>query len=585
MSDQPFSAFILAAGKATRFKSSYPKVLHPLAGLPLGGYVLRAVITAGPKDVYMIIGYQGERVREAFARPNLRWVEQKEPKGTGHALMAARHELEGLTTPTIMVVVGDAPLLRAQTLADLVRTHLQSKAAATILTMRLDDPQGYGRVLRASGSRVQAIIEEQLCTAAQKKIREVSSGILCFDRLQLLRHLDKLDSNNAQNEYLLTDLVGLLYRHKQKVIAFPVKEAGEVLGVNDRKDLARAEKILRLRKAESLMAEGVTISNPETTYLDSDVQVGQDSVIEPGVSLLGETRIGAECRIRVGCVIVDSVLGDHVTVRPYSVISGSEIGSKVIVGPFGHIRDGAVLEDEARIGNFVEVKKSRIGRRSKAWHLSYLGDATLGQDVNIGAGTVTCNYDGQRKNPTTIEDQVFIGSGTMVVAPVKIGRGAYVGAGSTITEDVPPESLALGRARQIIKEDWAHQHHGDHKPTSAEFRLNERQSGSITILDLQGPLIMGPAVEEYRQRIRNLLGLGRRRVLLNLSEVAYLDSAGLGALVGALTAFRKARGELKLANIPAKVRTIMETARLDRAFDIYGDEPSAIASFHPPLNL
>ncbi len=467
MANQKFSVLILAAGKATRFKSEHSKMLHRLAGRPLGDYALRTALAVGPERTYVVIGHEAEEIRKTLAavsgdRPGLTFIEQNEQLGTGHALIVARPELERCPSPALVVLVGDVPLLREETLRGLVDAHTKARAAATILTTRLADPHGYGRVIRWSArsrskhnrGRVRAIVEEKLCTPAQRKIREINSGILCFSRTKLLEHLGTLSADNAQKEYLLTDLIAVFHRHREKVLAFPVTDSREVLGVNDRAELAQVEKILRLRKAEALMREGVTVVNPEVTYIDPEVEVGHDTIIEPGVSLLGPTRVGRACTLRPYSTITDSILGDSVTVRPCSVVTGCEIASGVIVGPFAHLRDGAVIEQGARIGNFVEVKKSRIGRGSKAWHLTYLGDATLGEKVNVGAGTVTCNYDGEKKNPTFIEDRVFIGSGSMLVAPVRIGQGSYVAAGSTITEDVPPESLALGRARQTNKEGW-----------------------------------------------------------------------------------------------------------------------------------
>jgi bifunctional UDP-N-acetylglucosamine pyrophosphorylase/glucosamine-1-phosphate N-acetyltransferase len=585
MSNQRFMAIVLAAGKSTRFKSNYPKALHLLSGLPIGEYVLRAVLDAGPEQTYMVVGHRAEEVRKAFERPRVQFIEQEEQLGTGHALMAARHELERSPSPAVMVVVADAPLIRSETLRELAATHARTKAAATVLTTRLDNPNGYGRVVRGKGPQIRAIVEEKLCTPTQKNIREINCGILCFDRRKLLQHLGRLTRDNGQEEYLLTDLIAMLRGHGEKVLAFPVEDFQQVLGINDRKELAAVEKILRLKKAESLMRDGVTILNLEATYIDGDVRVGVDTILEPGVGLLGRSVVGSNCTIRVGSVIADSTLGDGVVVRPYSIITGCAIGSNVIIGPFAHLRDGAVIEMDARIGNFVEVKKSRIGKRTKAWHLTYLGDAVLGEDVNVGAGTVTCNYDGRNKHTATVEDHVFIGSGTMIVAPVKIGRGAYVAAGSTITEDVPPESLALARARQVNKEGWARQHNEELKSSMPSFTLTEREAGPITILDLSGPLVIGAPVEQFRQGIRNLLGSGRRRALVNMSDVAYVDSAGLGALVGALTAFRKASGAFKLACVPIRVLAIMETAHLERAFEILPDEPSALRSFHPQTDL
>jgi bifunctional UDP-N-acetylglucosamine pyrophosphorylase/glucosamine-1-phosphate N-acetyltransferase len=453
MAGQNFSILILAAGKATRFKSEHSKMLHQLAGRPLGEYIVQAALAAGPDRLYMLIGREREEVRKAFERPGLTFIEQDNQLGTGHAVMVARPELEKCTSATVLVLVADAPLLRSETLRKLMEAHLQTRAACTILTTHVKNPTGYGRIVRA-GSRVRAIVEEKVAKPAQKKIGEISSGILCFSRAHLLKHLDELSAENAQKEYLLTDLIEIFNRHRLKVTAFPVTDAREVLGVNDRVELAQIEKLLRLRKAERLMRDGVTVVNPEATYIDPDVEVGQDSVIEPGASLLGRTRLGSACHIQSYCTITDSSLGDGVTVRPCSVISNSGIAPGATIGPFAHLRDGAVIEENARIGNFVEVKKSRVGRGAKALHLTYLGDATLGEKANIGAGTVTCNYDGVNKNPTFIEDGVFIGSGNMLVAPVRIGKGSYTAAGSTITEDVPPDSLAVARSPQITKLGW-----------------------------------------------------------------------------------------------------------------------------------
>jgi bifunctional UDP-N-acetylglucosamine pyrophosphorylase/glucosamine-1-phosphate N-acetyltransferase len=454
-SRQGFSILVLAAGKATRFKSEHSKMLHALAGRPLGEYVLRTALAAEPERLYLVIGHEAEQVRKAFERPGLTFIEQKEQLGTGHAVLSARKELEACPSVTLVVLVGDAPLLRPETLGRLVRAHARTRAACTVLTTRPENPYGYGRIMRSAGGRVRAIVEERIGTPAQRKVREINSGILCFSRPKLLEHLNELSADNAQKEYLLTDLVEIFNRHRLKVAAFSVPDWREILGVNDRVELAQIERTLRRRRAEALMGEGVTIVNPETTTIDADVAVGPDTVLETGVSLLGRTRVGRDCRLQPFSTITDSSLGDRVTVRQCCVISGCEIASDVVLGPFAHLRDGTVIEQEARIGNFVEVKKSRVGRGTKALHLTYLGDATLGQNANIGAATVTCNYDGEKKNPTIIEDEVFIGSGSMLVAPVRIGKGSYTAAGSTITEDVPPESLAVGRARQTNKEGWA----------------------------------------------------------------------------------------------------------------------------------
>jgi bifunctional UDP-N-acetylglucosamine pyrophosphorylase/glucosamine-1-phosphate N-acetyltransferase len=569
-----FSVLILAAGKATRFKSEHSKMLHRLAGRSLGEYVLQTAAAVKPQRTYMVIGHEADEVRKAFARPGLMFIEQKEQLGTGHALLVARTELERCSSATLVVVVGDAPLLRAETLRALVEAHEKAHAAATVLTTRLENPQGYGRIVR-SGGRVRAIVEEKVCTPAQRKIREINSGILCFSRPKLLEHLGALSDKNAQKEYLLTDLVEIFNRQRLKVVPFPVADAREVLGVNDRLELAQMERILRLRKAEALMRDGVTIVNPGCTYIDEQVEVGRDTVIEAGVSLLGATRVGNACALRPYSTIIDSVLADRVTVRPYCMIRACEIGSDVILGPFAHLRDGAVIESNARIGNFVEVKKSHVGRGTKASHLTYLGDATLGERVNIGAGTVTCNYDGEKKNPTLIEDGVFVGSGTMLVAPVRIGRGSYVAAGSTITEDVPPESLALGRARQSNKEGWARTR-SQAKPS---VNITVREAGPVAVVELNGRLTLGPPVEALGQTIRRVLESGSRRLLVNLAHLTYVDSAGMGALVSALKTTRESGGQLRLSGIQHKVLTLIETANLNQVFEIYPDEASGLASF------
>ena len=574
MAGHDFSVLILAAGKATRFKSEHSKMLHRLAGRSLGEYVLKTAAAVEPQRTYMVIGHEAGEVRKAFARPGLTFIEQKEQLGTGHALLVARTELERCPSSTLVVVVGDAPLLRAETLRALVEAHEKAHAAATVLTTRLENPQGYGRIVR-SGGRVRAIVEEKVCTPAQRKIREINSGILCFSRPKLLEHLGALSDKNAQKEYLLTDLVEIFNHHRLKVVPFPVADAREVLGVNDRVELAQMEKILRLRKAEALMRDGVTIVNPGCTYIDEQVEVGRDTVIEPGVSLLGTTRVGSACALRPYSTIIDSVLGDRVTVRPYCMIRACEIKSDVILGPFAHLRDGAVIEPNARIGNFVEVKKSHVGRGTKASHLTYLGDATLGEGVNVGAGTITCNYDGEKKNATLIEDGVFVGSGTMLVAPVRIGRGSYVAAGSTITEDVPPESLALGRARQSNKEGWARTR-SQAKPS---VNITVREAGPVAVVELNGRLTLGPPVEALGQTIRRVLESGSRKLLLNLTHLTYIDSAGMGALVSALKATRESGGEFRLSGIQHKVLTLIETANLDQVFEIYPDEASGLASF------
>jgi bifunctional UDP-N-acetylglucosamine pyrophosphorylase / glucosamine-1-phosphate N-acetyltransferase len=454
MGQAGFSIAILGAGKATRFKSELPKLLHPLAGLLLGEYVLRAATAAGAERVYLIIGHKAEQMRKAFARPEVEFIEQKEQLGTGHALIVAKPELERCPSDVVLALVGDAPLLKPETLKGLVDTHRKQRAACTVLTMKVENPAGYGRIVRAGARSVRAIVEEKAASPAQKKIREVNSGILCFSRLPLLGHLGELSQNNPQKEFLLTDLIAIFNRHRLRVAAFEAP-AVETHGINDRAQLAEVEKMLRLRKARAMMLEGVSLADPERTYIDEGVTVGPDTEIGAGVSLRGNTHLGKGCHLEPYSTITDSLLGDGVTVRQSCVITNAEIAAGAAIGPFAHLRMGSVLGADVRIGNFVEVKHSTIGRGTKAQHLTYLGDATVGERTNIGAGTITCNYDGVKKIPTTIEDEVFIGSGNMLVAPVRIGKGSYTAAGSTITEDVESESLAIARSQQVNKPGWA----------------------------------------------------------------------------------------------------------------------------------
>lgn len=512
MAEQTFSVLLLAAGKATRFKSERSKLMHQVAGRPLGEYLVRSTLAAGPERAYMIVGHGAEELRKAFGPFGLTFIEQKEQLGTGHALIIGREEIEACPSPALVVLVADAPLLRPGTIRDLVEVHTQAGVAATVLSTVVENPTGYGRIIRTrslaakqiantggtaargAGKKrsaseagasplIRAVVEEKICTAAQKQIREVSSGILCFSRLQLLERLGELTADNAQKEYLLTDLVEIFNRHGEKVAVFPAADSTELLGVNDRVDLARVGKILRLRKAESLMRDGVTIVDPEATYIDQDVQAGPDTIVQPGVSLLGATRLGRACVVQSHSTIADSVVGDRTLVRQGSYVVHSQLADGVTVGPFAHIREGSLIEQGARIGNFVEVKKSRVGQGSKALHLTYLGDAVLAERVNIGAGTVTCNYDGEKKHTTVIEEGSFIGSGSMLVAPLRVGKNSYVAAGSTITEDVPPGSLALGRARQVNKEDWITKRG---KPKPAEELRMTHNPASLTA-DHAGP--------------------------------------------------------------------------------------------------
>ena len=452
---------IMAAGKGTRLKSKHPKVLHEIGGKPILAHVIataKKVVAA--EDIFVIIGHEAERVREAVAGTGVNFVLQAEQRGTGHALMVAREALSGNTNKYDQVIVlsGDAPLITADTIRKLSDFHTAQKATMTLLSADLDNPYGYGRVIRrGAGGRaeVQAIIEEKSATPQQKKIREINSGFYAFAAPALYEHIDRLSTANAHGEYYLTDMAGVFHRAHKKVVAMKTPDAFEVLGSNTRAEMMMLDARLRLAKCRELLERGVTIFYPHTCVIDSDVEVGADTVIEPFVQLLGHTKIGEDCRIRSYSVIGNSVLGDRVTVKPGTIMEDSRVGAGAVLGPYSHLRPGSDVGEGAHVGNFVETKKIKLGKGSKANHLSYLGDAEIGEGVNIGAGTITCNYDGVNKHQTVIEDGVFIGSDSTLVAPVKIGHGAYVAAASCITEDVPADALALGRARQSVKEGWA----------------------------------------------------------------------------------------------------------------------------------
>jgi bifunctional UDP-N-acetylglucosamine pyrophosphorylase/glucosamine-1-phosphate N-acetyltransferase len=454
---------IMAAGKGTRLKSKHPKVLHEIGGKPILAHVIATAQKVVPaQDIFVIIGHEADRVREAVAGTGVNFVLQAAQRGTGHALMVAREALFGSGNGNsnkydqVIVLSGDAPLISAETIRKLSAFHTAQKATMTLLSADLDDPYGYGRVIR-KGRRVevQAIVEEKSATPQQKKIHEINSGFYAFDARALYEHIDRLSTENAHGEYYLTDMAGVFHGARKKVVAIKTPDAGEVLGSNTRTEMMVLDARLRLAKCRELLENGVTIFYPHTCVIDSDVEVGADTVIEPFVQLLGSTKIGADCRIRSYSVIGNSVIGDRVTVKPGTIMEDSRVGAGAVLGPYSHLRSGSDVGEGAHVGNFVETKKIKLGKGSKANHLSYLGDAEIGEGVNIGAGTITCNYDGVNKHKTFIEDGVFIGSDSTLVAPVKIGRGAYVAAASCITEDVPADALALGRARQSVKEGWA----------------------------------------------------------------------------------------------------------------------------------
>jgi len=447
---------IMAAGKGTRLKSQLPKVLHEVGGKPLLAHVIAAATHVVPADdVYAIIGHEAERVRAALADSGVNFVLQSEQRGTGHALMVARSALSGYDH--VIVLSGDAPQITPQTIAQLLNFHLDEQAAMTLLSAELDHPTGYGRVLRKSprSAEVQAIVEEKSASPVQRNIHEINAGFYVFDVPRLFEHIKELSTANPHAEYYLTDMAEVVRRARQRVVVWKTQDSGEVLGANTRAELSLIDYQMRMRKCHELMAQGVSIFYPATCVIDSDVEIAADTVLEPFVQIFGRSRIGADCRIRSYSVIRDSEIADGVLVRPGCILEGARIGSRAMLGPYSHLRPGSDIGEGAHVGNFVETKKIKLGKGSKANHLTYLGDAEIGSGVNIGAGTITCNYDGVHKHTTVIEDAVFIGSDSTLVAPVRVGRGAYVAAGSCITENVPAEALAIGRSRQIMKEGWA----------------------------------------------------------------------------------------------------------------------------------
>jgi len=443
------TAVILAAGEGKRMRSRQPKVLHPLCGRPLIAYPLRTARTLADRIV-LVVGPNADEV-VAVAGPDVRSVVQKERLGSGHAVQQARAECgEGM----ILVLPGDMPLLSVETIGRLVDHHRKSRAAATVLTAVVAEPQSYGRVVR-QGGRVKKIVEERDATAAEKKIAEINTSVYCFAAARLWQALGKVRPNNDQGEYYLTDVIGILARAGARVDAVVTPDPGEAAGVNDRKQLAAVAAVQRRRILDRLMEGGVTVLDPASTYIEDAVTIGPDTTIYPQVVIEGQSSIGGECVIGVGCHVSSSRMADRVTLLPYCVVKESAIEEAATLGPFCHLRPLSHVGAKAKVGNFVELKKSTIGRGSKVPHLSYVGDATVGEGVNVGAGTITCNYDGVHKHETKVGDRAFIGTNTSLVAPVTVGEGAYIGAGSTITKDVPPGALAVGRAQQIVKEGWA----------------------------------------------------------------------------------------------------------------------------------
>ncbi|HAO94185.1 MAG: UDP-N-acetylglucosamine diphosphorylase/glucosamine-1-phosphate N-acetyltransferase [Deltaproteobacteria bacterium GWB2_55_19] len=451
------AVIVLAAGKGTRMKSTRPKVLHEVAGKPMLFYPLAIMEELKAGRVAIVIGHGADDVKAAFPSKKIGFILQKEQLGTGHAVATALKSLSGFSGD-VLVLSGDVPLITKETVSAFLKLHRaggRNRPAISLITMALDAPKGYGRVVRDEERAVVRIVEDKDCTPVERHINEVNSGIYIFRSDFLFTAIKKIGRDNAQGEYYLPDLIALAIAKGLKVKALTLSEPEEVMGINNRVELARAASVMRLRINESLMMGGVTIIDPDRTYIDYGVKIGADTVVYPGAHIKGGSIIGESVVIEEGARIMDSRIGAGTAIKGYSIVEDSVVGENVQIGPFGRLRPGNVIGDKARIGNFVEVKKSRIGKGSKINHLSYIGDAVIGESVNIGAGTITCNYDGVHKHRTTIEDNAFIGSDSQLVAPVTIGRGAYVGSGTTVTKDVPPDALVVTRAKERVIEGWA----------------------------------------------------------------------------------------------------------------------------------
>jgi bifunctional UDP-N-acetylglucosamine pyrophosphorylase/glucosamine-1-phosphate N-acetyltransferase len=445
---------VLAAGKGTRMKSRVPKVLHRINGLSLIERVLKTAAHLAPASTTLVIGHGADQIQSSLSGVNkdLKFVVQEKQLGTGHALLQTAPLLRG-KTGTVVLLSGDVPLLSAATLQALVTTHTDLGAAATVITAKVKRPFGYGRIVRTSG-RISKIVEEKDASPAQRAITEINSGIYALDLAGLFDALDRIGTANKQGEYYLPDLIAIFRKQKRAVSTWTVERAEEIRGINSRAELAEVTAMVRQQKNEELMAAGVTLIDPATTYVDSDVVVGPDTVLHPCVILEGSTKIGAACEIHAGTRIVNSTIGDRVCVRNHTVVADSTVESGCSLGPFAHIRPGSAVGENVHIGNFVELKKTTIGKGSKANHLAYLGDSTIGVGSNVGAGTIFCNYDGEKKHPTVIGNNVFVGSNSTLVAPVTLADGSYIAAGSAVTADVPAGALAIGRARQENKDGW-----------------------------------------------------------------------------------------------------------------------------------
>jgi bifunctional UDP-N-acetylglucosamine pyrophosphorylase / glucosamine-1-phosphate N-acetyltransferase len=444
-------AIILAAGQGTRMKSKLYKVLHPVCGKPMVQHVVDQVSNLHIENIVTIIGHGAETVKAQLGDKSA-YALQEQQLGTAHAVIQASDVL-GDKEGTTIVVCGDTPLIKVETIESLFQHHLENGAKASVLTAVADDPTGYGRIIRNASGHVEKIVEHKDATDAERQIAEINTGTYCFDNQALFNALKNVSNDNVQGEYYLPDVIEILKKQGETVVAYQTEDFHETLGVNDRVALAEAEAIMRKRINEKHMRNGVTIIDPQNTYIDSEVQIGRDTIIYPGTTLKGLTVIGEDCMIGPNSEIDHCVVGND-TVIKQSVAHHSSIGAEVNIGPFAHIRPESAISDEVKIGNFVEIKNSQFGKGSKASHLSYIGDAEVGSNVNLGCGSITVNYDGKNKFLTKIEDNVFVGCNSNLVAPVTVGKGAYIAAGSTITEDVPGEALSIARARQVNKENY-----------------------------------------------------------------------------------------------------------------------------------
>ena len=455
-------AIILAAGKGTRMKSDLPKVLHKVAGISMLEHVFRSVNAINPEKTVTVVGHKAELVEQVLAGQT-DFVRQTEQLGTGHAVMMAEPVLENLTGQTL-VIAGDTPLITGESLKNLIDFHINHKNVATILTAEADNPFGYGRIVRNQHDEVLKIVEQKDASDFEQQIKEINTGTYVFDNARLFEALKNINTNNAQGEYYITDMIGIFRENGEKVGAYTLKDFDESLGVNDRVALATAESVMRRRINQQHMVNGVSFVNPHATYIDVDVEIAPEVQVEANETLKGQTKIGAETILTNGTYIVDSVIGER-TVITNSMIEESSVADGVTVGPYAHIRPGSSLAKDVHVGNFVEVKGSSIGENTKAGHLTYIGNSEVGANVNFGAGTITVNYDGQKKYKTIIGDNVFVGSNSTIIAPVELGDNSLIGAGSTITKDVPADAIALGRGRQINKEDYAKRlpHHPQNK--------------------------------------------------------------------------------------------------------------------------